>query len=184
MEIPTTIITREPTFTSSVVLVIDDEPQVLAVGRAVLASQGFEVVCASSGDQAVELLLHAITNGNRYTACVLDLTMPGGLSGFEVLDQLHQIDPDLPVIACSGYFQEDARELCQAIGFYDVLGKPYTPDTLCTAVRRAIARVADHSPHAEPHGQDTAFHEHPHGHGASFDPYAAMPQHAEFAPPV
>jgi|GEM_PF-792570 len=180
MEIPTPIITREPSFASSVVLVIDDEPQVLAVGRAVLASQGFEVVCASSGDQAVELLLHAMTNGHRYAACVLDLTMPGGLSGFDALDQLHQIDPEMPVIACSGYFQEDARELCQAIGFYDVLGKPYTPDTLCTAVRRAIARVDAHSPH----GQDSGFQEHPHGHGASFDPYAAMPQHSEFAPQV
>jgi CheY-like chemotaxis protein len=176
MEIPTAIITREPSFTSSVVLVIDDEPQVLAVGRAVLASQGFEVVCASSGDQAVELLVHAVTTGNRYAACVLDLTMPGGLSGFEVLDQLHQIDPELPVIACSGYFQEDARELCQAIGFYDVLGKPYTPDILCTAVRRAIARVADHPPHAEQHGQDQGHHEQ-----AAYDAGAAMPQHTEFS---
>jgi CheY-like chemotaxis protein len=176
MEIPTPIITREPSFGSSVVLVIDDEPQVLAVGRAVLASQGFEVVCASSGDQAVELLLHAMTNGHRYAACVLDLTMPGGLSGFDALDQLHQIAPEMPVIACSGYFQEDARELCQTIGFYDVLGKPYTPDTLCTAVRRAIARVADYSQHVPEHGQ------HEHVHGGSFDPYAAMPQRAEFSP--
>ena len=183
MELPTTIITREPSFTSSVVLVIDDEPQVLAVGRAVLASQGFEVVCASSGDQAVEMLMHAITNGNRYAACVLDLTMPGGLSGFEALDQLHQIDPELPVIACSGYFQEDARELCQAIGFYDVLGKPYTPDILCTAVRRAIARVTDQHGHAEQHMPEYSRHEHSDGMGlgGSFDPYAAaMPPQPEF----
>ena len=179
MEIPPTIITREPSFASSVVLVIDDEPQVLAVGRAVLASQGFEVVCASSGDRAVELLMQALANGNRYAACVLDLTMPGGLSGFEALDQLHQIDPGLPVIACSGYFQEDARELCQAIGFYDVLGKPYTPDILCTAVRRAIARVVDQPLHAEQHMPEHGHHEQV--HSGSFDPYAAMPQPAEFA---
>ncbi|MFO1439766.1 MAG: response regulator [Verrucomicrobiaceae bacterium] len=187
MEIPTATITREPSFASSVILIIDDEPQVLAVGRAVLASQGFEVVCASSGDQAVELLMHAITNGNRYAACVLDLTMPGGLSGFEALDQLHQIDPELPVIACSGYFQEDARELCQAIGFYDVLGKPYTPDILCTAVRRAIARVVDQPAHVEQHMPEYGHQDHSHamGHGAAFDPYAAaMPQQSDFAQQV
>lgn len=182
MEIPTAIINREPAFTSSVVLVIDDEPQVLAVGRAVLTSQGFEVACASSGDQAVELLMHAVSNGHRYAACVLDLTMPGGLSGFDALDQLHQIDPELPVIACSGYFQEDARELCQAIGFYDVLGKPYMPDALCTAVRRAIARVADPVPHVEQHVPDHARHE-PFSE-ASFDAYAAMPEPGRFSAQV
>ncbi|MFN7563665.1 MAG: response regulator [Prosthecobacter sp.] len=143
MEIPTTIITRPPTFTSSCVLLIDDEPQVLSVGRAVLVSQGFEVACAASGDQAVELLMQAMEGGHRFAACVLDLTMPGGLSGFDVLDQLHQVDPALPVIASSGYFQEDARDLCQSLGFYDILAKPYTPDVISTLVRRAIAGVVD-----------------------------------------
>lgn len=143
MEIPTAIISMPPTFSASCVLLIDDEPQVLSVGRAVLVSQGFEVACAASGDQAVELLAYALEQGHRYAACVLDLTMPGGLSGFDVLDQLHQVDPGLPVIACSGYFQEDARELCQSIGFYDILAKPYTPDVICTLVRRAIAGVVD-----------------------------------------
>lgn len=143
MEIPTATISRPPTFSATCVLLIDDEPQVLSVGRAVLVSQGFEVACASSGDQAVELLMQALEGGHRFAACVLDLTMPGGLSGFDVLDQLHQVDPGLPVIASSGYFQEDARDLCQSLGFYDILAKPYTPDVICTLVRRAIAGVVD-----------------------------------------
>jgi CheY-like chemotaxis protein len=164
MELPAAIINMNPTFSAHCVLVIDDEPGVLAVSRAVLVSQGFEVACASAGDQAVELLIQASQNGHRYAACVLDLTMPGGLSGFDVLDQLHQVDPELPVVACSGYFQEDARELCRSIGFYDVLSKPYTPDLLCTTVRRAIARAVE--PQAEvnqdsrefaPHHPEMAF---------------------------
>jgi len=152
MEFPAAIINMKPTFSSHCVLVIDDEPGVLSVSRAVLSSQGFEVACTSSGEQAVELLMYAIEQGQRYAACILDLTMPGGLSGFDVLEQLHQIDPDLPVIACSGYFQEDARELCRGIGFFDVLSKPHTPDLLCTTVRRAIANVVD-APVEHHHGE-------------------------------
>lgn len=143
MELPTAIITREPNFASSCVLLIDDEPLVLSLARTTLLAQGFDVACASSGDIAVQLITRAMEAGHRYSACLLDLTMPGGISGFDVLEKLHEIDPALPVIASSGYFQEDARELCRGIGFYDVLPKPYAPDLLYTIVRRAIAGIVD-----------------------------------------
>ncbi len=139
----------EPLPSSNCVLLVDDEPHVLAVGKAVLAGQGFEVVCAASGELALELIQHARSRGSRYPVIVLDLTMPGGASGFEVLSQIQDLDPDVPVIACSGYFQEDARDLCRGIGFYDILQKPYNLDTLCTAVRRALVR-AGNSPTPEP----------------------------------
>jgi CheY-like chemotaxis protein len=65
--------------------------------------------------------------------------MPGGPSGFETLERLHLLDERLPVIACSGYFQEDARELCQAIGFAEILAKPFSPDVLGSVMRRVLA---------------------------------------------
>ena len=144
MEIPTTNLLQAdklPSPGTNCVLLVDDEPKVLAVGKAVLASQGFGVVCASSGEIAVDLMRHAQQGGSRYAAVVLDLTMPGGASGFDVLVMMQEIEPDIAVIACSGYFQQDARDLCRAIGFYDVLPKPYNLDALCTVVRRAIART-------------------------------------------
>jgi len=122
------------------VLVIDDESHVLSIATMMLTSQGFDVVPSESGDQGVELLLKSMHTEQQINAVVLDLTMPGGLSGFDVLEQLLEISPYLPVIACSGYFQEDARELCQSIGFADVLQKPYTLEQLCNTVRRHLTR--------------------------------------------
>lgn len=122
------------------VLVVDDEPHVLAVAKAILDSHGFDVTITDSGEMALHILKDAQYHGRRFVVVVLDLTMPGGMSGFEVLEAIQQIDPDLAVIACSGYFQEDARDLCQAIGFTDVLQKPYTLDHLCSTVRRAQHR--------------------------------------------
>lgn len=127
---------------SGQILVVDDEPHVLAVSRAILESQGFEVQTCSSGEEALELTRAVYAQGLGFAAVVLDLTMPGGSSGFEVLESLQKADKNITVIACSGYFQEDARDLCQAIGFYDILQKPYTLDMLCTLVRRAVAATA------------------------------------------
>lgn len=125
------------------VLIVDDEPHVLAVGKAVLEAHGFDVTPARSGEEALELVRQGMESGARFTVVILDLTMPGGASGFEALEWLRACDPSLPVIACSGYFQEDVRELCQAIGFIDVLHKPFNIETLGVSVRRAMAQGHD-----------------------------------------
>lgn len=122
------------------VLIIDDEPHVLAVGKAVLEAHGFEAVACRSGEEALELVRAGMEEGQKFTAAILDLTMPGGASGFEVLEWLRACDPRLPVIACSGYFQDDVKDLCQAIGFVDVLHKPFNLESLCLAVRRAMVQ--------------------------------------------
>lgn len=145
MELPTTTLSREAPAAPSgnCVLLVDDEPSVLAVGKAILVASGFDVVCAPSGEVALDLIRHAQSTGSAYGAIMLDLTMPGGQSGFDVLASILEIEPAASVIACSGYFQDDARQLCRAIGFYDVLAKPYQVDMLCNTVRRAIMRAPD-----------------------------------------
>jgi CheY-like chemotaxis protein len=131
------------------ILVVDDEQQMLAVTKAILNAHGLEVITTDCGEQAIQLFEDALPTPDRYAVVVLDLTMPGGLSGFEVMEQLHKLDPDLCVIACSGFFQEDARDLCQAIGFTDVLQKPYTLEHLVATVRRGLVRDrAMHDPQA------------------------------------
>ncbi|MFN0078106.1 MAG: response regulator [Prosthecobacter sp.] len=125
------------------VLLVDDEPHILAVGKAVLEARGFEATAVRTGEEALELVRAGVERGPRFTVAILDLTMPGGASGFEVLEWLRACDPRLPVIACSGYFQEDVKDLCQAIGFTDVLAKPFNLENLCLAVRRAMLSEAD-----------------------------------------
>ncbi|MBB5038204.1 response regulator [Prosthecobacter dejongeii] len=122
------------------ILVVDDEPQMLAVAKAILNAHSMDVEVCDCGAQALQVFQAAIATPGRFSCVVLDLTMPGGLSGFEVMEELQKLDPDLSVIACSGYFQEDARDLCQAIGFTDVLQKPYTLEHLVATVRRGLMR--------------------------------------------
>ncbi len=129
---------RQAELRPSHILVVDDEVQVLAVAKAILEAHGFHASIAKSGEAALEVL-NQQSEASPIDVVVLDLSMPGGLSGFEVLERVRKQNQDLPIVACSGYFQDNAREMCQAIGFSDILPKPYTFDQLIAAVRRCMA---------------------------------------------
>lgn len=125
-----------PTASSGAILVVDDEPSVLAIAAAILNTVDIRPLKARNGEEAIEVLKREQEQGRHISTAILDLTMPGGLSGFETLEALRQIDPAIKVIACSGFFQEGALELCQSIGFNNILAKPYTPDSLLGIIRR------------------------------------------------
>ena len=103
------------------VLLVDDEPVILTVGRDLLEHLGFKVLVAEGGERAVELFR---VNRGRIDAVVLDMVMPG-LSGGETFDRLHEIDPGIRVLLSSGYsIDSQAREIL-ARGCHDFIQKPY-----------------------------------------------------------
>ncbi len=118
------------------ILVVDDEPSVLAIAAAILNTIDLRPLRARTGEEAIEMVRREQEMGRKVGTVILDLTMPGGLSGFETLEALRQIDPGIRVIACSGFFQEGALELCHSIGFTHILAKPYTPESLLGIIRR------------------------------------------------
>jgi CheY-like chemotaxis protein len=73
---------------------------------------------------------------------VTDLTMPG-MTGLELVEQIHALRPDLPVIVTTGYGGEQARlRLTAAGGCGDVLSKPFSLDALGEAVHRVVGAAA------------------------------------------
>jgi len=121
---------------SGKVLVVDDEPSVLAIASAILSTIGSAPLKARNGEDAVEQVKQELDANSRVSVVIMDLTMPGGMSGFETMESLRQLDPNIRVVACSGFFQEGASELCQSIGFNAILAKPYTPESLLSVIRR------------------------------------------------
>ncbi|MBI3949360.1 MAG: response regulator [Acidobacteria bacterium] len=85
------------------VLLIDDEPSVRLFYSDVLAERGFEVVEASSGDEALALIQNEVPD-----LVVLDIKL-GSQSGLTVLQQIVCSNPRLPTILLTGYvsFQDD-----------------------------------------------------------------------------
>lgn len=112
------------------VLLVDDEPLVRRTVSAILERQGYRVLAAADGREALERLEQ---EGEQVALVVLDMTMPV-MSGEECFRRLRALRPGLPVIASSGY-TEGSPELLAAPGTA-FLHKPYTPTTLLRTIEQ------------------------------------------------
>jgi PAS domain S-box-containing protein len=119
---------------SGTVLVIDDEPSVRDVARAILERAGFEVLVAASGREGLERFR---AGADRIVAVLLDMTMPD-FSGEEVFAELRSIRPGVPVILSSGYNEQDATRRFAPAGLAGFIQKPYLPADLLSKVRAAL----------------------------------------------
>jgi len=133
------------------IMIVDDDASVLTVGRAILSTLPNPVHSATSGEAALEQMAVLAERDELPSLLVLDLTMPGGMSGLETLQAIRATYPGVGVIACSGFLEESAHELCAALGFMGCIEKPYTTELLTSTVRRCLAKLNDlgRSPGAE-----------------------------------
>lgn len=115
------------------VLVVDDEKNYLIVLEELLEEEGYKVLTASSGSEALD------TIANTPVDTVLsDIKMPG-MSGVELLEQITAIDPDLPVILMTAYAEVDQAVDAMKKGALDHIQKPFDN----TEVKKAVARGVD-----------------------------------------
>jgi len=114
------------------VLVVDDEPMIRDLARAVLETSGYRVLEAHDGEHAVEVFRN---NKADIDLVVLDLTMPR-MSGRDTFRALVDLQPAARVMFSSGYSADDLSDTTGVIG---MLPKPYRPTELLSAVGRALA---------------------------------------------
>lgn len=121
--------------TSAKVLIVDDEPQIRRVLRTTLASQGYMVVEARSGDEALEEIRH-----ERPDLILLDVNMPGR-SGLETCREMRATS-DIPIIMLT--VRNSERDKVQALdaGADDYVVKPFGVEELLARIRAALRRVA------------------------------------------
>lgn len=113
------------------ILVVEDEPLLIALTRTVLESLGYSVLAAADGREAVRLFER---ERSQIHLVVLDRSLPG-LRGEEVFERLMALDRDIPVVVSSG----DAFIAPESFpGAYCILQKPYAPAKLGAVVREAL----------------------------------------------
>jgi len=122
--------TRPPA-PGTAVLVVDDDPAILEVARAVLEQQGYGVLTASGLGEAVAL---AADPHNAVGTVLADLVMPG-VQGFELFERLREAAPTAKLVAVSGLTHGPLGEGLTAVGVAVVLAKPFTGAQLLAAVR-------------------------------------------------
>lgn len=115
-------------------LLVDDDEVVMLTLQAQLALSGLEVVCCSSGAQALALLQDA---GQRFDLLVTDQTMPG-MSGIDLCTQARRLWPGLPLLLVSGSMSELVLGRLQALGRALAVAKEESAEQLLPAVQALL----------------------------------------------
>lgn len=116
------------------VLVVEDEPEVLAIIVTTLSEAGYQVASASSGDEALEIY----KLNPDFDLLLTDIVMPGSLQGTNLSKTLRGISPGLKVVFMSGYASE-ATVHGNGLRPEDIrLMKPVSRASLLQAIRKAL----------------------------------------------
>ncbi|MGB4862898.1 MAG: response regulator transcription factor [Tepidiformaceae bacterium] len=115
-------------------LVVDDEAGILRLMKLELSAQGFRVITAPDGEQAVKA-----AEDHRPDAVLLDVMMPG-LSGLEVMRRLRERS-NLPIILVTAKDKDSDKVRGLELGADDYIVKPFNPDELGARVRAVLRRT-------------------------------------------
>ncbi|ANG64317.1 two-component system response regulator [Marinobacterium aestuarii] len=118
----------------TLVLVVDDEPNIVLSLEFLMQQAGFEVITANDGETALLRVAE-----QRPDLILLDISLPG-LSGFEVLEQL-RAQPEharLPIIMLTAHGREVEREKGLALGADDYITKPFSTRLLVEKVQALL----------------------------------------------
>lgn len=121
--------------TKRVVLYVDDDQIVRMIGRKMLEQEGYQVLEAGGGSEAVAMLQEC---GGDLLCVVLDYAMPD-MDGNLALIEMRKIRPDLPVLLVSGFLQEQAVAQFLTEKPNGFLQKPFHRDEFIASVARVLA---------------------------------------------
>jgi len=121
------------------ILVVDDEPQIRRVLRATLSNNGFDVIEAKNGGEAIEMVMR-----DRPDLILLDVNMPG-MSGFEVCTKI-RLSFSGPIIMVTVRNSEHDKILALDSGADDYVVKPFAIGELLARIRAALRRSASEEP--------------------------------------
>ena len=124
---------------SPTILIVDDEPQIRRVMRTTLSSQGYSVIEAKSGEEALEKL-----RSERADLILLDVNMPG-ISGLDTCRAIRRT-ADTPIIMLTVRNTEKDKVQALDAGADDYVVKPFSIEELLARIRAALRRTSSADP--------------------------------------
>ncbi|MBQ7588223.1 MAG: response regulator transcription factor [Lachnospiraceae bacterium] len=115
------------------ILIVDDEPEIRNLLRLYLENEGYEILEAADGNEALR-----IAGEEKISLCILDVMMPG-IDGFHVLQRIRE-DSNIPVMIISARDTDADKILGLNLGADDYLAKPFNPLEAVARVKSSIRR--------------------------------------------
>ncbi|MBE2215962.1 MAG: sigma-54-dependent Fis family transcriptional regulator [Opitutaceae bacterium] len=123
--------------TSPTILVIDDDSEIRYSLNRVLASRGYTVSAAGSGEEGIAMVRKSVPN-----VVFLDIRM-GGMSGLETLQHLRSINNRLPIILMTAFGTAQTAIEAMKFGAFDYIMKPFDPEKVLRLAENAIKAGED-----------------------------------------
>jgi CheY-like chemotaxis protein len=133
-EIPSQIAVLNPDGPRELILIIDDEPEIAEFASTILAEEGYKVIVARDGFEALKIFqqIH-----RQIGLIILDFFLPV-MDGDAVFEELKMINPSVNVVLSSGFAEQNKIGAMLAQGLRGFIPKPYTPEKLLEQVRSTL----------------------------------------------
>lgn len=127
------------TKSSANILVMDDDEMVVDILSEILTSMTHNVESAIDGQTTIKKYVNAIECGNPFDIVIMDLTIPGGFGGEQVIKELLDINPEVKAIVTSGYSTSSVMSDPQKYGFVGYLIKPFSAKCIEELISKTVA---------------------------------------------
>lgn len=133
---------HNPDGPNELIMVVDDEQNVNLMMQGALVDQGYRVVCAKDGLEAIRIYKKL---RDQIDLVILDYLMPI-MDGAEVFEELRIINPRVAVVLSSGFTEHDSLKIMLAKGLRGFLPKPYNRQKLLMQVRTTLDSLKQKQP--------------------------------------
>ena len=128
-------LTNEPIPTGGEhILFVDDEEQLVFLGREMLKKLGYKVTISTSSTEALKVFTE---NPKSFDIIITDMTMPE-MTGAQLAAKILEIRSKMPIILCTGFSEIINEEKAKAIGFKEYILKPVIMSEMAKTIRRAL----------------------------------------------
>jgi len=117
------------------ILVVDDEPKIRAMITAILEPEGFEVISAESGEEALQRIAQSPPH-----LLISDMKLTG-MSGLELLRQARATHPQMLAFLLTGFDDDEVERQATALGALGVIRKPLVLSQLRQTIKDALAKL-------------------------------------------
>ena len=118
------------------ILVVDDEQGIQRLFQQILESEGYSVLLASDGNEALRVL----KDGHDIDLVITDLVMPN-CEGIETIRLIRGLYPELKIVAISGAFAGQYLKLASILGANRIMEKPVEPEELVLMIKELSSTV-------------------------------------------
>jgi PAS domain S-box-containing protein len=119
------------------ILVVDDEPELVAMSKQMLELLGYKTVTRTSSVEAYNLFRH---DPARFDLVMTDMTMPY-MTGEKLAGNVLAIRPDIPIILCTGYSEQITEKRARDLGIQAFVMKPLVMRDLAATIREVLDKA-------------------------------------------